>query len=172
MYNLSQEEKNKRIDYVLKAVEMYKHKKKLVSELSGGQQQRVAISRALIKSPSLILADEPTGNLDEKNTIQIMNILKKISKDILVILVSHEKKMALSYSDYVVEIKDGKIVNNSEVYSNSSYQYEDDQNIYLKDYSYQEIKNDMVSLSFYSNENSPISLKIIEKDGKFYLYST
>ncbi|MDD7735462.1 MAG: ATP-binding cassette domain-containing protein [Bacilli bacterium] len=172
MYNLSQEEKNKRIDYVLKAVEMYKYKKKLVSELSGGQQQRVAISRALIKSPSLILADEPTGNLDEKNTIQIMNILKKISKDILVILVSHEKKMALSYSDYVVEIKDGKIVNNSEVYSNSSYQYEDDQNIYLKDYSYQEIKNDKVSLSFYSNENSPISLKIIEKNGRFYLSST
>lgn len=172
MYNLSLEEKNKRIDYVLKAVEMYKYKKKLVSELSGGQQQRVAISRALIKSPSLILADEPTGNLDEKNTIQIMNILKKISKDILVILVSHEKKMAMSYSDYMIEIKDGKIVNNSQVDSISSYQYEDDQNLYLKDYEYKEIKNDKVSLSFYSNDNNHISLKIIEKNGKFYLSST
>ena len=100
MYDISDEEKNERIDYVLKAVGMLKYKKKNVTELSGGQQQRVAIARALIKSPSLILADEPTGNLDEKNTIQIMNIIKKISKNTLVILVSHEMAIASSYSDY------------------------------------------------------------------------
>ena len=86
---------------------MLKFKNKLASELSTGQQQRVAIARALIKSPALILADEPTGNLDEKNTIQIMNIIKKISKDVLVILVSHEKDIALSYSDYIINVADG-----------------------------------------------------------------
>ena len=110
MYDISLEEKNERIDYVLESVGMLKYKKKNVSELSGGQQQRVAIARALIKSPSLILADEPTGNLDEKNTIQIMNIIKKISKTTLVILVSHEKSIATSYSDYIIQIEDGKIV--------------------------------------------------------------
>ncbi|MDD6302245.1 MAG: ABC transporter ATP-binding protein/permease [Bacillales bacterium] len=171
MYNLSPKEKEQRIDYVLKAVEMYKYKKKLVSELSGGQQQRVAISRALIKSPSLILADEPTGNLDEKNTIQIMNILKKISKNILVILVSHEKNLALSYSDYSIEIKDGEIISTNEIRNSSSYQYEDDQNIYLKDYKNKEIKNDNINLSFYSNDNSSLKLDIIEKNGRFYISS-
>ena len=94
MYDLSNEEKIERMNYVLKAVGMFKYRKKNISQLSGGQQQRVAIARALIKSPSLILADEPTGNLDEKNTIQIMNIIKKISKNTLVILVSHERRIA------------------------------------------------------------------------------
>ena len=78
MYDIDSAKIDERITYVLKAVGMLKYKKKRVSELSGGQQQRIAIARALIKSPSLILADEPTGNLDEKNTIEIMNILKKI----------------------------------------------------------------------------------------------
>ena len=103
MYDLDNKSIDERITYVLKAVGMLKYKKKKVSELSGGQQQRVAIARALIKAPSLILADGPTGNLDEKNTIEIMNILKKISKTTLVILVSHEKRVAYSYSDLIPE---------------------------------------------------------------------
>ena len=83
MYNISDKEKEERIDYVLEAVGMLRYKKKNVTELSGGQQQRVAIARALIKSPSLILADEPTGNLDEKNTIQIMNIISKMKQPLV-----------------------------------------------------------------------------------------
>lgn len=171
MYDISLEEKNERIDYVLEAVGMLKYKKKNVSELSGGQQQRVAIARALIKSPSLILADEPTGNLDEKNTIQIMNIIKKISKNTLVILVSHEKSIATSYSDYIIEISDGKIINNSSVTSNTLYQYEDDQNIYLKEYEYQNLSNDNINIDFYSNEDKKINVQIVYKNGKFYIKS-
>jgi len=171
MYDISLEEKNERIDYVLESVGMLKYKKKNVSELSGGQQQRVAIARALIKSPSLILADEPTGNLDEKNTIQIMNIIKKISKTTLVILVSHEKRIAASYSDYIIELTDGKVKNEKKVEEGTLYQFEDDQNIYLKEYEYKNISNDNVNIDFYSNDNAKINIKIVYKNGKFYIQS-
>ena len=172
MYDISDNEKNERIDYVLKAVGMLKYKKKNVSELSGGQQQRVAIARALIKSPSLILADEPTGNLDEKNTIQIMNIIKKISKNTLVILVSHEMSIANAYSDYIIEVSDGKIVREQNIENAIGYQYEDDQNLYLKEYSYQSIDNNNIHIDFYSNEEVKVNLQIIYENGKFYIRST
>ena len=172
MYEISEKEKEERIDYVLESVGMLRYKKKNVSELSGGQQQRVAIARALIKSPSVILADEPTGNLDEKNTIQIMNIIKKISEKTLVILVSHEKSIATSYSDFVIEVKDGKIVNQSSLDDDITYKYEDDQNIYLKEFKYNKIENDSVNIDFYSNENKSINLQIIFNKGKFYIKSS
>ena len=83
-----------RVDYVLNSVGMYRYRKRLAGMLSGGERQRVAIARAIVKNPSIIIADEPTGNLDSKNTIEIMNIIKSISKDKLVILVTHEKELA------------------------------------------------------------------------------
>lgn len=172
MYDISDSEKEERIDYVLEAVGMLRYKRKNVSELSGGQQQRVAIARALVKSPSLILADEPTGNLDEKNTIQIMNIIKKISKNVLVILVSHEKNIATSYSDYIIEVSDGKITNQSNLDGKSSYKYEDDQNLYLKEFAYKKIENNNINLDFYSNEETKIDLQIVFNNGKFYIKSS
>lgn len=172
MYKVSKEEVEDRIDYVLKAVGMFKYKKKKVSELSGGQQQRISIARALIKSPSLILADEPTGNLDEKNTIEIMNILKKISKNTLVILVSHEQNIVNSYSDYIIQVKDGKVINQNQLSGDTIYKLEDDQNIYLKEFSYEKIENNKVSIDFYSNEEKKINLKIVYKNGKFYIDSS
>ena len=172
MYNLSLEEKNERIDYVLKAVGMLKYKKKNVNELSGGQQQRVAIARALIKSPSLILADEPTGNLDEKNTIQIMNVIKKISKTTLVILVSHEQNIATSYSDYIIKVEDGKVVQQDDVKEHISYKYEDDRNLYLKEYQYKKIEDENIDIEFYSNENKKVNLQIVYENGRFYIKST
>ena len=171
MYDLTTDEKIERMDYVLKAVGMFKYRKKNVSQLSGGQQQRVAIARALIKSPSLILADEPTGNLDEKNTLQIMNIIKKISKNTLVILVSHERRIAESYSDYIIEVSDGKIIKERILSNNSSYQYEDSQNIYLKEYEYKNVSNNEVNIDFYSNTNVPINLKIVYHKGRYHIQS-
>ena len=79
------------IDSLLSMLDLEKIKNKKVIYLSGGQKQRVAIARALIKHPKIILADEPTGNLDNLNTIKIMNILRKISKDTLVICVTHDE---------------------------------------------------------------------------------
>ena len=75
-----EEEVNKRIEYALKAIGLFKYRKKKAYALSGGQQQRVSIARALVKKSKIIIADEPTGNLDSENTIEVMNILKKISK--------------------------------------------------------------------------------------------
>ena len=109
-YELSEEEKEARVDYVLEMLGIAKYKKKQVSKLSGGQQQRVSIARALVKSPDVIFADEPTGNLDEENTLRTMSILKNISKECLVLLVSHEKRIANFFADRIIEICDGKVV--------------------------------------------------------------
>ncbi len=81
-----------------------------VNELSAGQKQRIAIARAMICKPKIILADEPTGNLDEKTTTDVFNILKKISKEILVLVVTHNRTMAMQYADRVLEMKFGKII--------------------------------------------------------------
>lgn len=84
--------------------------KRHINELSGGQKQRVAIARALVKNPNLILADEPTGNLDSKSSKQIFEILKRISKDRTVLVVSHDMEMAKTYGEIIIEISDGSIV--------------------------------------------------------------
>ncbi len=87
--------------------------KRRMNELSGGQKQRVAIARALIKNPEIILADEPTGNLDEETGKQIFNLLKSISREKLVVIVSHDRDSALAYADGIIEIADGKIISNN-----------------------------------------------------------
>lgn len=81
-----------------------------ITELSGGQQQRVAIARALITSPRLICADEPTGNLDRKNTTEVMNLFKKINTDMntTILMITHDDKVA-EYADEIIEIEDGRI---------------------------------------------------------------
>ena len=84
-----------------------------VKNLSGGEKQRVAILRSIITSPDVILCDEPTGALDNKNSREIMGILKNLSKNRLVIMVSHNKELVDKYSDYIIHLKDGKIIENS-----------------------------------------------------------
>lgn len=171
MYDLAEEEINNRIDYVLNAIGMLKYKNKLVSELSGGQQQRIAIARALIKTPKLILADEPTGNLDEKNTIQIMNIIKKISQDTLVILISHEKNIAQSYADMIIEVVDGKVVSEKSQNDSVLFHRLDEQAIYLQDYDQKTLSSDNVNVTLYSNDQMNIDIKVIFNNGKYYLSS-
>lgn len=80
-------------------------------ELSGGEKQRIAIARALVKNPSIILADEPTGNLDTKTTTQILTLLKQLSQDRLVVIVSHNLNDAADYADRIIELSQGKIIN-------------------------------------------------------------
>lgn len=82
--------------------------------MSGGQKQRVAIARALVKNPEIIMADEPTGALDSGTGIQVFDTLKKLSKDKLVIVVSHDREFAESYGDRVIELKDGKVISDIE----------------------------------------------------------
>ena len=87
------------------------------NQLSGGQMQRVAIARALVNNPDIILADEPTGALDTDTSIQIMEILKEISKDKLIVMVTHNPELAEKYSSRVVKALDGKIISDSNPYT-------------------------------------------------------
>ena len=102
---------NEKVQEVLKLVELTNYEKRKVTELSGGQKQRVAIARAIIKNPKIIFADEPTGALDEQTGRSILELLKKLSKDRLVIIVTHDKGFAKEYKDRIIELKDGKIIN-------------------------------------------------------------
>lgn len=98
----------KRIDDLLKQLGIFDKKNMIVSKLSGGEKQRVAIIRAIVNNPYIVLADEPTGALDSKNGIEVMNILKELSRDKLVIVVSHDNNLANMYADRIINIKDGK----------------------------------------------------------------
>ncbi len=110
---VSKEERMKRAKKVLKSVGLEQHMHKKPNQLSGGQMQRVAIARALINDPEILLADEPTGALDTKTSIQIMKILKSISKDKLVIMVTHNPELAEKYSTRIVSLTDGVITNDT-----------------------------------------------------------
>lgn len=119
---LEKEEIGDKINKVLKEVDLDGYNNRYPYELSGGQKQRVAIARALVKNPEVILADEPTGNLDSNTTKQIIEIIKRISKNKLVIIVSHNLYDAYDYADRIIELSDGHILNDLEVnedYSNS-----------------------------------------------------
>ncbi|MDD7404084.1 MAG: ABC transporter ATP-binding protein/permease [Butyribacter sp.] len=172
-FDISEEEKEERALYVLEKLDMLKYKKKLVSQLSGGQQQRVSIARALVKSPKVILADEPTGNLDEENTLRTMSILKNIAKDCLVILVSHEKRIARFFADRIIEIEDGKIVRDYENKQQNAYQRTDDGNIYLQDMECTAIEQEGMQFQFYQEKEAqkanPIRLNFAWKNGKLYI---
>lgn len=105
----------RRTEEVLKLVDMERFKNKQGDALSGGQKQRVAIARALIKGADVILADEPTGNLDAQNTYKVMDILKEISKTKLVVLVTHEVTLIKKYADTHIKIVDGLLVDDAEI---------------------------------------------------------
>lgn len=131
MYTLSEEEKQSRIDYVLQAVDMQKYKKRVVSYLSGGQQQRIAIARALVKTPKIIFADEPTGNLDEANTMRVMQILKKVSETCLVVMVTHEKRLASFFADRMIHVTNGRVDSDTVCETGGTYSYQKEAAFYL-----------------------------------------
>ena len=98
------------VNKLLEQVDMLNFAKRKPNQLSGGQKQRVAIARALIKNPEIIMADEPTGALDSNTGKQVMDALKKLSKEKLVIIVSHDREFAEIYGDRIIELKDGNII--------------------------------------------------------------
>ena len=103
------------IESILKRFDLFGLEKQKVNTLSGGEKQRVAIMRAVLKNPEMILCDEPTGSLDEENSKNIFTILKNLSKEKLVIVVSHDRKSAEDFGDGIIEIKDGVINLNNEL---------------------------------------------------------
>jgi len=110
---VSPKERKERATEVLVEVGLKNHIHKKPNQLSGGQMQRVAIARALVNNPKILLADEPTGALDSKTSIQIMQLIQKISKDRLVIMVTHNSTIAETFSDRIVRLVDGRVVEDS-----------------------------------------------------------
>ena len=113
---VSKIERKKRAIEALERVGLSDQVNKKPNQLSGGQMQRVAIARALVNNPEILLADEPTGALDTQTSIQIMEILKEIAKDKLVIMVTHNPDLALEYSTRIIKVLDGKVIDDSNPY--------------------------------------------------------
>lgn len=123
---VSSKEKKQRAMEVLEKVGLKEHAHKKPNQLSGGQMQRVAIARALVNNPEIILADEPTGALDSTTSVQIMELIKNIAKDKLVIMVTHNPELAEKYATRIVEVKDGLVINdtnNEKEQGNSQQEY-------------------------------------------------
>lgn len=114
-----QDNKEERIKEILKKVELEDYENRHPTELSGGQKQRVSIARALIKNPKLVLCDEPTGNLDKKTSIAILNLLEEISKNCLIFMVSHDEKNSLRYAQRRIILEDGLVIKDE--YRDESY---------------------------------------------------
>lgn len=110
---VGKEERKKRALEALEKVGLKDQAYKLPTQMSGGQMQRVAIARALVNDPEIVLADEPTGALDSKTSVQIMDLLKEIAKDRLVVMVTHNPELAEQYSTRLIRLKDGKIISDS-----------------------------------------------------------
>lgn len=165
------DEIKKRVDYVLETLNIYRYRYRLASMLSGGERQRVAIARAIVKDPDIILADEPTGNLDSKNTLEIMNIIKCISKKRLVILVTHEVNLAKFYADRIIELEDGKVIKDYENETKDFLDYRLENNIYLKDIKYHNDFNDKLNKISVYNDNNNLDITLVVKNGNIYIKS-
>ncbi len=159
-----------RVKYILERVGMYRYRHRPCGMLSGGERQRVGIARALVKNPDIILADEPTGNLDSKNTIDVMNIIKSISQDKLVILVTHEVDLAKFYATRILEITDGTILKDYKNKQDGKIDYKIDNTIYLKDFhNHYNNQDNNINIDYYTDEPDKLNLTIILKNGNIYI---
>lgn len=159
-----------RVKYILERVGMYRYRHRPCGMLSGGERQRVGIARALVKNPDIILADEPTGNLDSKNTIDVMNIIKSISQDKLVILVTHEVDLAKFYATRILEITDGTILKDYKNKQDGKIDYKIDNTIYLKDFhNHYNNHDNNINIDYYTDEPDKLNLTIILKNGNIYI---
>lgn len=175
----NKEERNKRIDISLNSVGMGRYRRKDASALSGGQKQRVAIARALAKLPSIIIADEPTGNLDSENSLEVMDILRDIASSRLVLLVTHSDELATTYADRIIHYADGKIVSDSPNKPTPTHHQENknitqsSHEVILSSLKKQETSIGAISLTSYQDESkaSSLALTLITKNGQTYLFA-
>ena len=114
---ISRRERRQRAEQVLTQVGLGDQLHKRPNQMSGGQMQRVAIARALVNNPSILLADEPTGALDTATSLQIMELLREVSKERLVVMVTHNSELAERYSTRIVKLQDGRITDDSAPYT-------------------------------------------------------
>lgn len=130
-----------KVEKILQKLEINNLKLRKINQLSGGQKQRVGIARSLIKNSKMILADEPTCNLDEQTEKQVFDLLKEISKEKLVIVVTHNKENALKYGDRLIELKNGSIIKDISKKLNVKPIFNNDKKYYTKEEMLELIKN-------------------------------
>ena len=151
-------------------VGMEKYRSRTPDTLSGGQQQRIAIARAIVKNPHVILADEPTGNLDEANTIHVMNLLREIARDRLVLLVTHEANLVDYYCDTVIELQDGKVANVKHNADAFGYSARNKNDIFLGELEHISQSGANAQVEYYgAPPTAPIKLRIVNSNGNLYL---
>lgn len=166
----NKKEIKRRVEYILDLLGMLRYRYRPAGMLSGGERQRVGIARALVKDPDIILADEPTGNLDSKNTLDIMNIITQIAKEKLVILVTHEHNLAKFYADRIIEFSDGVIKADYKNDHPDELDYQIEDKIYLKDFKYKNnLKKKNTEVNIYSNDTNDIKVDIVIKNGNYYI---
>lgn len=159
---LSHKEKLRRVRMALKAVDMERYIRRKVGTLSGGQQQRIAIARALARRPKVIFADEPTGNLDEANTRNICTLLRQASRDSLVIMVTHEERIARFYADRILTLRDGRLASDSDAWERGNLENASDAVLYTGDFQEESLEGSQVSLRLLREADAaPVSLTVV-----------
>ena len=159
-----------KVNYVLEKVGMYRYRNRYADMLSGGERQRVGIARAIVKNPAVVIADEPTGNLDSRNTLEVMNIIKALSQDKLVILVTHEEELAEFYASRIIRIKDGQVVSDIINDHAGDLDYRIENKIYLRDIrDHKRLRTANYNIDFYNENNGEINLDIVVKNGNIYI---
>ena len=168
----NKEEIRRKVEYALDLVGMYRYRKRYCDMLSGGERQRVGIARAIVKNPSIIIADEPTGNLDSANTLEVMNIIKAISREKLVILVTHEENLANFYADRIIRLRDGKVVSDEVNENAAGLDYRIENRIYLKDIEDQRnFEDDDYSIRVFNDSGEKMNLDIVISRGNLFIRS-
>ena len=166
----NKKEIKKRVEFILDKVGILRYRYRPAGMLSGGERQRVGIARALVKDPDIILADEPTGNLDSKNTLEVMNIITRIAQDKLVILVTHEQNLAKFYADRVIEFYDGVIKSDYKNDKPDDLDYQIENKFYLKDFKNKtKVSEKNAEINIYSNEKTDVKIDIVVRNGNYYI---
>ena len=168
---------DQQINKILEEVDLTGFGNRKPNELSGGQKQRVAIARALVKNPQILMADEPTGALDSNTGKQVLDTLKKLSKDKLIIVVSHDREFAETYGDRIIELADGKVISDVEKNSDNiidnkysseyseSLKFDDDSIVINKGYHLTEEDRILIN-NYLDNLNKDIKVKVGNTDTK------
>ena len=167
---LSKKDKLARVKDALARVDMLRYRKRPVNELSGGQQQRVAIARAIARRPRVIFADEPTGNLDQANTMNICSILKQLSHDSLVVMVTHEEGIAHFFADRIITLDAGNIVSDATDWQRTAMDAGAKDTIYAGDYQESIQQNEQCSLRLLTSEDAaPVKLTVVAEKNRIII---
>ena len=167
---ISRKDKLARVKDALARVDMLRYRKRPVGELSGGQQQRVAIARAIARRPRVIFADEPTGNLDQANTMNICTILKQLSRDSLVVMVTHEEGIARFFADRIITLDAGCIVSDTTEWERTAMDAGAKDTLYAGDYDEQAMQGDRISLRVLQAADAPaVKLTVVAEKNRIII---